>query len=137
MARVRSSDTSPELALRRELHKFGFRYRLHVDRLPGKPDLVLARHDAVVFVHGCFWHQHANCPRAARPSSNQDYWNKKLARNVTRDSDNVSALRASGMRVAIVWECALTRAHVHRTIIKLAGWLRSKKPLLELGDPNL
>jgi DNA mismatch endonuclease (patch repair protein) len=102
--------------------------------LPGKPDLVLPRHGAVVFVHGCFWHQHANCPRAARPSSNQGYWNRKLTRNVTRDCSNIAALRESGMRVAVVWECALTRNRVQGTINELIEWLRSKDPLLDLGD---
>ena len=134
MARVRSTDTSPELVLRRQLHKEGFRFRLHVAALPGTPDLVLPRYHAAVFVHGCFWHQHANCSRAARPTSNQDYWNKKLARNVARDIANVESLRASGMRVAIVWECALARSRIQRTISRMAEWLQSTRPMFEIGQ---
>ena len=134
MARVRSTDTSPELALRRALHRAGFRYRLHATGLPGKPDLSLPRYGAIVFVHGCFWHQHKDCPRSARPKSNQAYWDRKLSRNAARDEANAAALEAAGLRVAIVWECALTRHHLESTTAKLAQWLRSTEPRIEIGD---
>ena len=85
MAAVRSTDTEPERRVRRLLHRLGYRFRLHRPDLPGRPDIVLPKWRAVLFVHGCFWHQHPNCPRAARPTSNVDFWNRKLDRNFRRD----------------------------------------------------
>jgi DNA mismatch endonuclease, patch repair protein len=105
MARIRSSDTQPELAVRRSLHAMGFRFRLHRRDLPGRPDLVLPRHKLVIFVHGCFWHQHPGCRLASSPKSRQSYWAPKLAGNVERDRRNAVILRASGWRVETVWEC--------------------------------
>ncbi len=105
MAKVRGKDTSPEKLVRSLLHRMGYRFRLHATHLPGKPDIVLPRHKKVIFVHGCFWHQHEGCPRAARPSSNTDYWNRKLDRNVIRDCDNRQKLEYLGWQVLIVWEC--------------------------------
>ena len=104
MRAVRSADTGPELAVRRLLHHAGFRYRLHDPRLPGKPDIVLRTRRTVVFVHGCFWHQHQGCPRARRPASRQDYWTPKLDRNVERDQRNLQTLRDEGWNVLVVWE---------------------------------
>jgi DNA mismatch endonuclease (patch repair protein) len=105
MSRVRGKDTRPELVVRRMLHREGFRYRLHVRELPGRPDVVLPRHRAVVEVRGCFWHGHPDCPRAAAPSSNVEFWEPKLAANVARDARNEAALREAGWRVIVVWEC--------------------------------
>lgn len=105
MARIRSSNTRPELAVRRLLHAQGFRFRLHRKDLPGRPDLVLPRHKLAIFVHGCFWHQHVGCRLASSPKSRQDYWNPKLAGNVERDRRNVAQLRSDGWRVEVVWEC--------------------------------
>lgn len=107
MSRVRSRDTAPELKVRRHLHAHGFRYRLHVRELPGRPDIVLPRYRTVVFVHGCFWHQHDGCRFAVRPGSRQDFWDAKLSANVTRDSAQVAQLRAAGWHVHVVWECGL------------------------------
>jgi len=107
MRAVKSSDTKPELALRKALHALGYRYRLHVKNLPGKPDLVFPKYRAVIFVHGCFWHGHS-CKRGARvPKSNVDYWVEKIARNKTRDRKNAAALRKLGWRVITLWECKL------------------------------
>jgi DNA mismatch endonuclease, patch repair protein len=83
----------------------GFRFRLHRRDLPGRPDLVLPRHKLVIFVHGCFWHQHAGCRLASSPKSRQDYWAPKLIGNVERDQRNAATLRADGWRVEIIWEC--------------------------------
>ncbi|MGP1309710.1 MAG: very short patch repair endonuclease [Phycisphaerales bacterium] len=101
MRRVRGKDTSCELALRRELHRRGLRYRLHA-RLPGKPDLVFVSARVAVFVDGCFWH---GCPQHCRvPATNREYWRRKIARNAERDKAASKALRAEGWRVIRVWE---------------------------------
>lgn len=107
MARVRHKDTSPEMIVRRLLHRLGYRYRLHGSKLPGKPDLVFAGRRKVIFVHGCFWHQHedARCTRRRRPTSNTAYWEGKLDRNVARDKVAVEQLTAAGWQPLIVWEC--------------------------------
>lgn len=108
MARVRAKNTHPEIAVRRLVHGLGYRFRLHRRDLPGTPDLVLPKHRAVVFVHGCFWHQH-DCRRGRRqPASNRAYWGPKLARNVERDRAAESALLRLGWRVFTVWECEIT-----------------------------
>ncbi len=107
MARVRHKDTSPELIVRRLLHRLGYRYRLHGSKLPGKPDLVFAGRRKAVFVHGCFWHQHEDdgCTRRRRPTSNTGYWEAKLDRNVARDKASVEQLAAAGWQSLVIWEC--------------------------------
>lgn len=105
MARVRSKDTAPEKVTRSLLHRLGFRFRLHRADLPGTPDIVMPGRGAVVCVHGCFWHQHRNCPSAARPASNRTYWDKKLDGNRRRDAANRRALTRLGWKVFVVWEC--------------------------------
>lgn len=104
MARIRGADTRPEMRVRRLLHGMGYRYRLHRRDLPGTPDLVFPARRKIIFVHGCFWHQH-NCPRGSRPASNQDFWNRKLDKNVLRDRKNITALEGIGWSVLVVWEC--------------------------------
>lgn len=106
MASIRGKDTSPEMVVRRLTHQLGYRYRLHRKDLPGKPDLVFASKRAVIFVHGCFWHQHAveHC-KARPPKSRLDYWLPKLQRNVNRDAKNRERLTELGWRVYVVWEC--------------------------------
>ena len=106
MSRIRSAHTKPEMSVRRLLHGMGFRYRLHVPNLAGKPDLVFPRARAILFVHGCFWHMH-RCRYGRRtPSTNRDFWTLKLSSNAERDRRNRKALRAEGWRVFEVWECA-------------------------------
>jgi DNA mismatch endonuclease (patch repair protein) len=107
MALVRHKDTKPELRVRRFLHAAGLRYRLHDKRLPGKPDMVFPAKLVVVFVHGCFWHQHPDptCKLARLPKSRLDFWQPKLEGNAERDRRNVTALEAAGWRVVTVWEC--------------------------------
>ena len=107
MAKVRSKDTEPEMKIRRILHKLGYRYRLHRPDLPGRPDLVFPSRRKVVFVNGCFWHQHANCEKAGVPSTNRNFWLAKLTRNRARDESNVALLRECGWAVTTVWECQL------------------------------
>jgi DNA mismatch endonuclease (patch repair protein) len=108
MRRVRSVNTVPELRVRQMVHRLGFRFRLHRQALPGKPDIVLAGRKKVVFVHGCYWHQHS-CDGAKRPATNRRYWNRKLDKNVERDKKNVRLLRQQGWRVLTVWECELRK----------------------------
>jgi len=109
MSRIRSKDTLPECRLRKSLHKHGFRYRKNVATLPGKPDIVLPKYKTVIFVNGCFWHQHANCSKANTPKSNKEYWDKKLIQNVERDKNNFEKLKILGWKVLTVWECELQK----------------------------
>lgn len=105
MRAVRSKDTTPEMIVRRLVHRLGHRYRLHRKDLPGKPDLVFGPQRKVIFVNGCFWHGH-DCPRGSRqPADNADYWRAKIGRNVERDLANAAALQAAGWQVMVVWEC--------------------------------
>lgn len=108
MAGIRGKNTAPEIAIRKDLHRRGFRYRLHAKDLPGKPDIVLPRHRAVVFVHGCFWHGH-DCPLFKFPSTRPEFWKAKIGRNQENDAKAKSALLAEGWRVATVWECAIRK----------------------------
>ena len=108
MSRVRGKDTEPERFVRRLLHQLGYRFRLHRRDLPGRPDIVLPLHRAVILVHGCFWHQHPGCSKATVPKTNSESWETKLNRNVGRDKENIAALRKAGWKVATVWECELT-----------------------------
>ena len=105
MAAVQNKNTKPEIAVRRVLHRMGYRFRLHVRDLPGNPDVVLPRHKVCIFVHGCFWHQHSGCSRATVPSSNTEFWRSKFEKNVARDSFVQSELKRLGWRVCVVWTC--------------------------------
>ncbi|KPP82023.1 MAG: DNA mismatch endonuclease, patch repair protein [Oceanicaulis sp. HLUCCA04] len=107
MAAIRSKGMKPERIVRSLVHGMGYRYRLHRKGLPGKPDLVFGPRRKLIFVHGCFWHQHDDpvCKIARKPRSNLDYWEKKLSRNVARDQRNLAALEAVGWSVLTVWEC--------------------------------
>jgi len=106
MAAIRSKDTQPEMVVRRLVHSMGYRYRLHSPDLPGKPDLVFASKKKVIFVHGCFWHQHG-CKFSTLPKSNMDYWLPKLARNRERDEQQLRALKVAGWKFLVLWECKL------------------------------
>src|SRR5699024_9235199 len=111
MSGIRGKDTRPELLLRRELHSRGFRYRLHAKHLPGRPDLILSKYNAVIFVHGCFWHRHSGCRYTTTPATRVQFWQAKFEANVARDLDVQQALASSGWRIAIIWECALRRSN--------------------------
>lgn len=126
MARVRSKDTTPELRLRRALFALGLRYRLHAAALPGRPDIVLPRHHAVIFVHGCLWHWHG-CGRSRMPATRAEYWSEKIARNVKRDRRQLAELATLGWRVLIVWECALTVRMTDETATAAAVWVRREE----------
>jgi DNA mismatch endonuclease (patch repair protein) len=127
MARIKSRDTIPERRLRSALHSRGFRFRLHVKTLPGRPDLVFPRYRAVVFVHGCFWHRHSGCKLAYTPKSNMVFWMEKFAANVSRDRRQVSALIDRGWRVTVARECSLrSSGSLELEAARLASWLKSK-----------
>lgn len=107
MRRIRSKGMAPELAVRSMVHRLGYRFRLHRRDLPGTPDLVFPKAKAVIFVHGCFWHQHSRCRDGRVPSSNKGYWLPKLETNVARDRRNRQRLRRRGWTVLIIWECEI------------------------------
>jgi len=135
MAANRGRDTGPELLLRRALFARGFRYRVNAPGLPGRPDLKLTRHGAVILVHGCFWHGH-DCPSFRMPASNTLFWKAKFKRNRERDARNIAELREAGWRVCVVWECALRGRSFaedpERLLRPLVAWLEGKRPFLEL-----
>ncbi len=124
MSAIKAKDTSPELILRHALHKRGFRYRLHDKRLPGRPDIILQRHRAVIFVHGCFWHRHEGCRYASTPSTRPEFWQEKFKSNSERDERTVAALGDRNLRVAIVWECRLRSKDISEVTETIAEWLR-------------
>ena len=127
MAAIRGRDTQPELIIRRGLHARGFRFRLHKRGLPGRPDLVLARYRAVIFVNGCFWHGH-DCPQFRWPKTREAFWKEKIGANAERDRRNQTALLKAGWRVGTVWECALkgrTKLDPDVVLGRLGEWLRS------------
>ena len=125
MSAIKGKNSRGELRVRKFLHRAGFRYRLHESGLPGKPDIVLPRFNAVVFVHGCFWHQHRGCKEGRLPKSNVRFWRTKLDGNVRRDFRNVRRLRRQGLRVFIVWECDLSEARLSRLAAALRRPLSS------------
>jgi len=105
MSRIRSRDTTPELAVRRALRELGYRYRLHRRDLPGKPDIAISKYRIAFFVHGCFWHQHTGCIDCSRPKTNMKYWRPKLLGNLQRDQKNRRSLRRAGWIPIVIWEC--------------------------------
>lgn len=107
MARVSSRNTQPELIMRRLVWRLGYRYRINYSKLPGKPDIVLTKQRKIIFVHGCFWHQHKGCRRATIPATRKEFWLSKLQRNRERDAATLRALRGSRWKVLVVWECEL------------------------------
>jgi len=105
MSRIRSRDTTPEKEVRKILSKLGFRYRVYVKGLCGKPDIVISKIDTIIFINGCFWHQHERCKRSTMPKTNQRYWKPKLKRNTEKQKLDIKLLKKDRWRVYIVWEC--------------------------------
>ena len=105
MSKVSGKDTKPEIIVRKYLFSKGFRYRKNAKELAGKPDISLPKYKTLIFVHGCFWHQHPGCAKARRPASNTNYWEKKLDENIKRDKKTVELLENTGWRVVIIWQC--------------------------------
>lgn len=105
MTRIRSRDTAPEKTARKILTALGCRYRLHVEHLPGRPDIAIKKDKIAFFVNGCFWHQHGGCRRKTMPKENRNYWKPKLERNVAKQKSDIKKLRKDGWKVKIIWEC--------------------------------
>ena len=137
MSEIKGKNTRPELVIRSTLHRRGFRFRVHHRDLPGKPDLVFPGRNAVLFVHGCFWHGH-DCHLFRWPKSREEFWRKKIGKNIERDRHQREALAEAGWRIGIVWECALkgkTRLPLGSVVDQCAIWLKSDIKTLEVsGD---
>lgn len=131
MSRIRSKGMSPELAVRSMTHRMGYRFRLHRRDLPGKPDLTLTKHGAVIFVHGCFWHWHPDpdCPIAGLPKSNLDYWLPKLTRTRERDAEHLTQLSELGWRTLVIWECTLRSPET--VLNRISGFLTATHSLTQ------
>lgn len=139
MSGIRNKNTQPEITIRKALFKQGFRYRLHDKRLAGKPDIVLPRYRAVIFVHGCFWHGHP-CHLFKIPKTRTAFWKEKIEKNRANDMQAIADLQASDWRIAVVWECALkgrTKWPFTILIDTIATWVRNDDPWLEISgnDP--
>jgi len=133
MAGIQGKNTKPELLIRSNLHKNGFRYRIHSKKLPGKPDLVLHKYRAVVFVNGCFWHGH-NCSLFKWPKTREDFWRNKITRNIENDQMNIDKLKSLNWRICIIWECSIKGANkdISKVIKKIVRWLNGKSMYLEV-----
>lgn len=133
MAGIGAKDTKPELFVRRALHAAGYRYSLHSKKLPGRPDLVLTRHKAAIFVHGCFWHGHG-CRHFKLPATRTEFWAAKIEGNRARDDRAIKALLEAGWRVAVVWECIQRNGEwsASEVVEAISSWLESTDRTLEL-----
>ncbi|WP_082559997.1 MULTISPECIES: very short patch repair endonuclease [unclassified Brevundimonas] len=124
MSGIKGKNTKPEMVVRQGLHRAGFRFRLHAPGLPGKPDLLLPKWRAAIFVHGCFWHRHEGCRFTTTPATRPAFWDQKFGANVLRDERAFVALQKAGWRVATVWECAVRR-DARGATERLARWITS------------
>lgn len=134
MSRIRSKNTKPEVWVRKTLHGQGFRYRIHDSSLPGKPDMKLKKHNAIIQIHGCFWHGH-HCHLYRPPKSRTSYWEPKITRNRERDLKNNKLLLNKGWRLLIIWECALkgkTKLNDEILIQKIERWIASEQRFMEI-----
>ncbi len=118
MSRIRGKNTKPEMILRSQLFKQGFRFRVHQKDLPGKPDIVLPKYRTVIFVHGCFWHYHKDCREGRIPTTKSKFWTEKLQRNISKDEANIKALRKDKWKVQVIWECDIEK-NLEKTMKKL------------------
>jgi DNA mismatch endonuclease (patch repair protein) len=122
MSRVRSKDTTPEMTIRRLLHRLGYRFRLHARSLPGKPDIIFAGRRKAIFVHGCFWHHHQGCAKATLPKTRTDFWQEKFDKNVQRDQRAEAELSAQGREVMTMWQCETKRTdHLKSRLVGFLG----------------
>jgi len=136
MSGIRSKDTKPEVLIRKGLHELGFRFRLHDKTLPGRPDIVLPKYRATIFVHGCFWHGH-DCSLFKRPTTRPEFWIDKIDTNRNRDLKTETALQQAGWRIGRVWECSLKgakRRQLREVIQECALWLPSAQPTFEITE---
>ena len=121
MSRIKSKDTKPEIIVRRFLHKNGFRYRLHVKDLPGKPDIVLPKYKTVIFIHGCFWHGHEGCKYYVVPKTRTEWWLHKIGTNIANDVNAETALKNGGWKIIKIWECQLKKSEIEGTFTLLTS----------------
>ena len=124
MSRIRSKDTKPEMLVRKFLHKNGYRYRLHVKDMPGKPDIVLPKYKTVIFIHGCFWHGHEGCKYYVVPKTRTEWWLNKINGNIANDEKVVKALQEKGWKVITLWECELKPKTYENTLLNLLNLLK-------------
>ena len=138
MSGIRNRNTQPEMLIRQGLHALGFRYRIHDRKLPGKPDLVLRKHGAVILVNGCFWHAH-NCPLFKLPGTRREWWKQKFARTRQRDREVLRRLEECGFRVLRIWECSFRGPNsqtVEEVVSMAATWIDSNGPSWEIRSPK-
>src|ERR1700712_4365898 len=128
MSRIRSKDTKPEMLVRKFLHKSGFRYRLHVRDMPGKPDIVLPKYKTVIFIHGCFWHGHQGCKYYVVPKTRTEWWLNKINGNINNDLKAIKALKKEGWEIINIWECDLKAKKSVLTLNKLPGKIVPSRP---------
>lgn len=128
MSKIKGLNTKPELLVRKFLHSKGLRYRLHDNKLPGRPDLVLPKYSAVILVHGCFWHGHKNCKYFVIPKTRTSWWTNKIENNVKRDVKVISELKKIGYDVIVIWECELKHKLISETLDKVLQLLKSNQP---------
>lgn len=136
MSNIKGFNTKPELVIRRLLHAQGFRFRIHRKDLPGKPDIVLPKYKAIIFIHGCFWHGHQNCRLFKLPKTRTEFWQNKIFRNQANDSRVQELLLANGWRVCMIWECATRKSKKNPdSLVEILNeWLHSSGPLLEIDE---
>lgn len=136
MSKIRSKNTKPELLIRSLLHRRGFRFRVHVKDLPGKPDIVLAKYKAAIFINGCFWHGHQGCSLFKLPGTRSDFWEQKIARNQINDNKAIVALLEKNWRIAIIWECSIRgkNRNPEQVITLIANWLQGSEVFLEVSS---
>ena len=133
MSRVKNRDTEIEIIIRSMLHRRGFRFRKNVSQLPGRPDVVLSRYGAVIFIHGCFWHGHLTCSKGKLPATRVDFWSKKIHTNQKRDQRIQTQLANLGWRIAVIWECAYSnKTRSERSTDILSKWIKSGSLFCEI-----
>lgn len=135
MSGIRGKNTKPEILIRSQLHQSGYRFRIHDSKLPGKPDIVLKKYQAVIFVHGCFWHQH-ECYLFKWPKTRPDFWREKIGRNYENDKIVIKKLISLNWRVCIIWECAVKGSKIKNLpsiLASMSAWLNSKENRLEIS----
>jgi DNA mismatch endonuclease (patch repair protein) len=126
MSQIKGKNTKPEMLVRRFLHANGFRYRLHVKDLPGKPDIVLPKYRTVIFVHGCFWHGHEGCKYYVVPKTKTEWWLNKINGNIAKDVNVMKSLKKEGWKIIILWECDLKRTTIEKSLKRLSQKLKNK-----------
>lgn len=135
MSGIRSKDTKPEIKIRKALYSRGYRYRLHSNKVHGKPDIIMKKYNAVIFIHGCFWHGH-DCPLFRLPKTRTTFWENKINSNKERDSNVFSLLREEGWRIATIWECSMRgrgKMEIDELMDRLIEWIDSDEETLTLS----